>query len=84
MHAVVHAADIQDRDGGVLLMTTLFGFYPFLRKLYADGGCQGPEPIRGLHQGQRSIAASTGRTYDRTRPTRGNAQKRTCLQGAST
>jgi transposase len=43
MHAVVHSADIQDRDGGVLVMTTLFGLYPFLRKLYADGGYQGPE-----------------------------------------
>ena len=41
MHAIVHAADIQDRDGGVLLMTTLFGLYPFLLKLYADGGYQG-------------------------------------------
>jgi transposase len=43
MHAVVHSADIQDRDGGVLVMTTLFGLYPFLRKLYADGGYQGPQ-----------------------------------------
>jgi transposase len=41
MHAIVHAADIQDRDGGVLLMGTLFGLYPFLLKLYADGGYQG-------------------------------------------
>ena len=43
MHAVVHSADIQDRDGGVMVMATLFGLYPFLRKLYADGGYQGPE-----------------------------------------
>ncbi len=41
MHAIVHAADIQDRDGGVLLMATLFGLYPFLLKLYAEGGYQG-------------------------------------------
>jgi transposase len=41
MHAILHAADIQDRDGGVLLMATLFGLYPFLLKLYADGGYQG-------------------------------------------
>ena len=34
-------ADVQDRDGGVLLMATLFGLYPFLLKLYADGGYQG-------------------------------------------
>ena len=43
MHGVVHSADIQDRDGGVLLMATLFGLYPFLLKLYADGGYQGPK-----------------------------------------
>jgi transposase len=42
MHAIVHPADLQDRDGGALLMATLFGLYPFLRKLYADGGYQGP------------------------------------------
>ena len=43
MHAIVHSADIQDRDGGALLMATLFGLHPFLLKLYADGGYQGPE-----------------------------------------
>ena len=42
MHAVIHAADVQDRDGGVLVMATLLGLYPFLLKLYADGGYQGP------------------------------------------
>src|SRR5258708_25243759 len=43
MHAIVHGADIQDRDGGALLMATLFGAFPFLLKLYADGGYQGAE-----------------------------------------
>src|SRR6202047_271116 len=42
LHAIVHSADIQDRDGGVLVMGTLFGLHPFLLKLYADGGYQGP------------------------------------------
>ena len=42
LHAVVHAADIQDRDGGAMVMATLFGLFPFLLKLYADGGYQGP------------------------------------------
>ena len=32
MHAIVHAADIQDRDGGGLVMATLFGMFPFLLK----------------------------------------------------
>jgi transposase len=39
----VHGADIQDRDGGALLMASLFGAFPFLLKLYADGGYQGAE-----------------------------------------
>ena len=30
MQAIVHAADIQDRDGGVLLMSSLLGLFPFL------------------------------------------------------
>jgi len=42
LHAVVHKADIQDRDGGILVLETLFGMFPFLKKLFADGGYQGP------------------------------------------
>lgn len=44
----MHSADIQDRDGGALLMTSLFGLFPFLLKLYADGGYQGPGFQRAL------------------------------------
>jgi transposase len=40
---VVHPANIQDRDGGVLVLSTLFGMYPFLLKLFADGGYQGSQ-----------------------------------------
>ena len=43
MHAVVHPANIQDRDGGVLVLATLFALYPFLRKMFADGGYQGQQ-----------------------------------------
>src|ERR1700709_1298721 len=46
--ALVHAADVQDRDGGVLLMSTMFGLHPFLIKLYADGGYQGAKFRQGL------------------------------------
>lgn len=42
LHAIVHPADVQDRDGGILLMTDVPALHPFLRKLYADGGYQGP------------------------------------------
>ena len=48
MHAIVHAADVQDRDGGALVMASLFGLYPFLLKLYADGGYQGRQFQRAL------------------------------------
>ena len=48
MHASVHAADSQDRDGGVFVMATLFGAFPFLLKLYADGGYQGPKFANAL------------------------------------
>ena len=41
LHAIVHPADIQDRDGGVLVLSTLFGAYPFLLKLFADAAYQG-------------------------------------------
>ena len=39
--AMVHSAGIQDRDGGVLLFSTLFGRFPFLKKLFADSAYQG-------------------------------------------
>ena len=55
MCAIVHAADIQDRDGGVLLMSALFGLFPFLLKLYADGGYQGPKFQEGLKRIRRQI-----------------------------
>ena len=48
LHAIVHPADIQDRDGGVLVMATLFGMFPFLKTLFADSGYQGPEFAKAL------------------------------------
>jgi hypothetical protein len=35
---VVHTADMQDREGGLLFMSLMFGRYPFLKKLVADAG----------------------------------------------
>jgi putative transposase len=42
LHAIVHGADIQDRDGGIELLATMFGMHPFLKKLFADAAYQGP------------------------------------------
>jgi putative transposase len=42
MPAIGHAANIQDRDGGILLLSTLGERFPLLAKLFADGAYQGP------------------------------------------
>jgi len=55
MCAIIHAADIQDRDGGIVLMSALFGMFPFLLKLYADSGYQGPKFQQSLKQVCRQI-----------------------------
>jgi hypothetical protein len=35
LHALVTSADVQDRDGGIMVLSTLFGQFPFLKKLFA-------------------------------------------------
>lgn len=55
LQVIVHAADIQDRDGGVLLLASLFGLFPFLRKLYADAGYQGPKFQNALKRVLRRV-----------------------------
>jgi transposase len=42
LHAIVHSAGIQDRDGGILLLAALKGQYPWLERLFADSAYQGP------------------------------------------
>ena len=44
----MHPADIQDRDGGIMLLSTLFGLFPFLQKLFADSAYQWPLFDAGL------------------------------------
>lgn len=64
MQAIVHAADMQDRDGGVLLMASLFGLYPFLLKLYADGGYAGPQFRDGLRRITRQVSVEIVKRSD--------------------
>ena len=42
LHAVVHPDSIQDGDGGILVLGTLFGRFPILKKLFAFGRYLGP------------------------------------------
>ena len=54
----------EHRDGGVLLMASRFGLYPFLLKLYADGGYQGPRFCDGLARVCRQVRVEIVRRSD--------------------
>ena len=56
-HAIIHPADIQDHDGGILLLATLLGRYPFLKTLFADAGYQGRQFQQALADILPSIKA---------------------------
>src|ERR1700745_2165678 len=57
--AVVHSADIQDRDGGILLLATMKGLFPFLEKLFATVLIRGRYLPTGL---PKSYPVSTPRS----------------------
>jgi hypothetical protein len=40
--SLLQPAGVQDRDGGIWLLATLFGQFPFLAKLFADSTYGGP------------------------------------------
>ena len=65
LHAVVHPEDIQDRDGGALVLSTLFGRFPFLTKLFADGGYQGPVFARAAAQAMPGLSVEIVKRSDR-------------------
>ena len=46
--AIVHRADIQDRDGAPLLLATMRGAFPWLRHIFADGGYAGEKLRQAL------------------------------------
>jgi transposase len=45
---VIHAADIQDRDGAPLALSSIRSTYPWLRHVFAEGGYAGPKLERAL------------------------------------
>jgi transposase len=67
LHAIIHPADIQDRDGGILVLATLFGMYPFLKKLFADGGYQGPDFQKALAMILPQLETEIVKRSDRTK-----------------
>ncbi len=45
---MVHAADIQDRDGAPALLASIRSSFPWLRHIFADGGYAGPKLEKAL------------------------------------
>ena len=46
--AIVHRADIQDRDGAPLLLATMRSAFPWLRHVFADAGYAGEKLRQAL------------------------------------
>ena len=67
LHAIVHPADIQDRDGGVLVLSTLFGAYPFLLKLFADAAYQGPQFAQAVAKRLPGLAVEIVKRSDKAK-----------------
>lgn len=63
----MHAGNVQDRDGGVWVMATLFGLHPFLLKLYADGGYQGPAFQAGVRRVCRHLKIAIVKRSDQAK-----------------
>src|SRR5690606_18091654 len=40
---VIHAADVQDRDGAPVVLKSILKRWPWLRHIFADGGYAGPK-----------------------------------------
>ncbi len=43
VHAIIHSADIQDRDGAPMLLQDIRYSFPWLRHVFADGGYGGAQ-----------------------------------------
>ena len=67
LHTIVTAADIQDRDGGAWWLGTLFVLYPFLLKLYADGGYQGPEFRKSVNKALADVQVEIVKRSDQAK-----------------
>jgi transposase len=67
LHVTVHPADIQDREGGGLVLRTLFRRFPFLTKLFADGGYQGPVFARAAAKAMPDLSVEIVKRSDTAR-----------------
>ena len=65
MNVVVHPANIQDRDGGLLVLKAVRRLFPFIERIFADGGYQGEATaaaVRALGPWQLEIVKRSDHT----------------------
>ena len=67
LHAIVHSAGVQDRDGGIWLLATLFGRFPFLAKMFADSAYAGSIFHTALHKVMPNLKTEIVRRSDRVK-----------------
>ena len=67
LHALVTSADVQDRDGGLMVLSTMFGQFPFLEKLFADSAYAGPLFHDGLAIVMPGLVTEIVRRSDRVK-----------------
>jgi transposase len=67
LHALVTSADVQDRDGGLMVLSTLFGQFPFLKRLFADSAYAGPVFRDGLAKALPRLVTEIVRRSDQAR-----------------
>ena len=50
MNGVVHSADVQDRDGAFHLLRRARRLFPFIQRIFADGGYAGEKMARVIRR----------------------------------
>jgi transposase len=48
LSVVIHPADVQDRDGAAAVLRQARRSFPFIERIYADGGYQGPKMAKAV------------------------------------
>ncbi len=79
---VVHAADIQDRDGAPAVLKSILERWPWLRHIFADGGYAGPK-LRGALQKIGKFTSASSRWRSSSGATRQRASRFCRVAGSS-
>jgi transposase len=67
LHALVQPANVQDRDGGIFLLTALADRFPLLKKLFADAAYRGPQFRQALAKIRPQLSTEIVTRSDQTK-----------------